>query len=262
MDRLRDDIRSIATPTEMQRLYPKESPGIKGSQSFKNPHANSATVILWIQMTVDRVQNAGACNSSSWSIFNEQLSHLMENVEAMNKIDKTQFPLPYAQIVKLLMIVFVTLLPFQIVKDCGYFTLLVSGLVALGFYGLDEVSEILESPFGNDPNDIDLRTDCLSLMADILTFYEERTMVKKDFNAVWDPEREAWQTILQEPEIRKWNDVETKTSRTYTEFCGCVTSEGLLAEDSFTRAGYAQQANQKRDGYTQLRTAEDSFTTF
>merc|ERR1719502_127491 len=98
----------------------------------------------------------------------------MQNVQSMNKIDKTQFPLPYTQIVKILMIVFVNILPFQIVDDCGLFTLVVMMLASLGFYGLDEVSEILESPFGKDPNDIDLSMYGKSLLADLQLFYNMR----------------------------------------------------------------------------------------
>ena len=40
-------------------------------------------------------------------------------------------------------------------------------LIALGFFGLDEVAEILESPFGNDPNDIDLMSYATDLVADL-----------------------------------------------------------------------------------------------
>merc|ERR1719265_1835843 len=53
---------------------------------------------------------------------------------------------------------------------------LVAGLVATGFYGLDEVAEILESPFGNDPNDIDLRDYGQNLLTDIELFYHGREM--------------------------------------------------------------------------------------
>lgn len=219
-DQLRDDIRSVATPEEMKRLYPDENPDARGSECTKNPAANSALVMFWVQMTVDRVQNAEACNASSWSIFNEQLAGLMQNVQAMNKIDKTQFPLPYAQIVKILMVVFIHMLPFLIVEDCGLFTLVVVGIVSLGFYGLDEVAEILESPFGNDPNDIDLRAECLGLMSDISMFYNERKHAKKDFDAVWDQDEGKWKLNLHEPEVHKWNDLEFETGE---EAPGCFS---------------------------------------
>lgn len=112
------------------------------------------------------------------------------------------------------------MLPFLIVEDCGLFTMVVVGIVSLGFYGLDEVAEILESPFGNDPNDIDLRAECLGLMSDISMFYNERQNAKKDFDAVWDQDQGKWKLNLHEPEVHKWNDLEFETE---AETAGCFS---------------------------------------
>jgi predicted membrane chloride channel (bestrophin family) len=39
-------------------------------------------------------------------------------------------------------------MPFILEVDCGNATPMIIFLVSLGFFGLDEVAEILESPFG------------------------------------------------------------------------------------------------------------------
>ena len=74
----------------------------------------------------------------------------------MEKIDKLQFPLPYAQIVKMLVFFYIPWLAFTLAPKSGWTTPVTVVIAALGFFGLDEVAEILESPFGDDPNDIDL----------------------------------------------------------------------------------------------------------
>merc|ERR1712232_1052912 len=55
-------------------------------------------------------------------------------------------------------------------------TPLVCAIVSLGFYGLDEVAEVLESPFGNDPNDIHLRRYARRLMIDLNLIYHGQHM--------------------------------------------------------------------------------------
>ena len=85
----------------------------------------------------------------------------------MDKIDKTQFPFPYCQIVKWLTIVFLGMLPFSLAQVCGWWTLGFSAIATIGFFGLDEVAEILESPLGNDPNDLDLRDYGETLLSDM-----------------------------------------------------------------------------------------------
>lgn len=229
-DFMRDDIRSIATPAEMQRLYPDEDcPTADGSKCIKNLFANHHSVILWIQMAAERLHAAGACNPAVLSIFNSQLSSIMENVQAMDKIDKTQFPLPYAQIVKILMFLYVFTLPFQVVAQCGHYTIFISALAALGFYGLDEVAEILESPFGSDPNDIDLRVDFLVLMKDMRTCYRERAAVLQDFDATWNLAEKCWNVSLNEDSLDTWNDVETaNTARSWP--CRCASGEDTFLE--------------------------------
>jgi len=64
--------------------------------------------------------------------------------------------------------------PFFIVSEMGIFTPVISAVVALGYFGLDEVAEILESPFGNDPNDIHLRKYGVRLMRDLEMIYNNR----------------------------------------------------------------------------------------
>jgi putative membrane protein len=84
------------------------------------------------------------------------LAQIEKDLEDMEMIDKEQFPFPYYQLVKVLMIAFLTLLPISLTASCGYFTPVVELAAAFGLFGLDEVAECLETPFGNDVNDYDL----------------------------------------------------------------------------------------------------------
>eukprot|EP00929_Paragymnodinium_shiwhaense_P009990 TRINITY_DN11446_c0_g1_i1.p1 TRINITY_DN11446_c0_g1~~TRINITY_DN11446_c0_g1_i1.p1 ORF type:complete len:485 (-),score=109.05 TRINITY_DN11446_c0_g1_i1:373-1827(-) len=172
-DSLRDDIRRLTGKNEFMMLYHEEDTEKIGSMSM-NRCANPTVIHFWMQVSISNVLHAGACPPPICASLQQRLQNLMTHVMGMNKIDKTQFPLPYAQIVKLLNLVFIFSLPFLIVHGTGYLTPCVCVLVAIGFFGLDEVAEVLESPFGNDPNDIHLRRYGRKLMEDLSMMYHSR----------------------------------------------------------------------------------------
>eukprot|EP00929_Paragymnodinium_shiwhaense_P092016 TRINITY_DN51890_c0_g1_i1.p1 TRINITY_DN51890_c0_g1~~TRINITY_DN51890_c0_g1_i1.p1 ORF type:complete len:464 (+),score=83.69 TRINITY_DN51890_c0_g1_i1:112-1503(+) len=175
-DAWRDAVRNLATLPEMEMLYPNEDPDTPGADS-KHPCANPSVVVFWIKLLIGHILHEKKalappiCNGMSMHI-NALLGHSAE----MEKIDKTQFPLPYAQIVKLFLCIFVYLLPFLLAKETGWATPGIATLAAMGFYGLDIVAEILEAPFGQDANDIDLSHYGQALLADLELFYNMRHM--------------------------------------------------------------------------------------
>ena len=52
----------------------------------------------------------------------------------------------------------------------GWWTLGFSAIATVGFFGLDEVAEILESPFGNDPRQTTWRLLCRFFLAMTCSF--------------------------------------------------------------------------------------------
>eukprot|EP00929_Paragymnodinium_shiwhaense_P010337 TRINITY_DN114938_c0_g1_i1.p1 TRINITY_DN114938_c0_g1~~TRINITY_DN114938_c0_g1_i1.p1 ORF type:complete len:439 (-),score=108.78 TRINITY_DN114938_c0_g1_i1:272-1588(-) len=167
----RGEIRKLANRVEMELLYPGEDPDTPGSES-KYGCANPNIVLFWLKLLLGHLlHDKAAVAAPILNGFSIQINMLMGNAIVMEKIDKTQFPLPYAQIVKLYLFVFVFIMPFVLAKDTGWATPFIAALAALGFYGLDEVAEIMESPFGQDANDIDLTSYGRSLVADLGLFY-------------------------------------------------------------------------------------------
>ena len=68
------------------------------------------------------------------------------------------------QLLKVFLLAWVFSLPFVIVEECGYFTPFVMALIAIAFFGLDQVGAELENPFGTDDNDFPLLHMGLGLM--------------------------------------------------------------------------------------------------
>merc|ERR1712039_659901 len=58
-------------------------------------------------------------------------------------------------------------MPMLLAPATGWVTPFIAVLGGIGFFGLDEVGEILDSPFGCDANDIDILKDAMLLAEDL-----------------------------------------------------------------------------------------------
>ncbi|CAE7535304.1 unnamed protein product [Symbiodinium microadriaticum] len=179
MDRLRQDVAALAGDTEWSILYPGDHKSVSGSAS---PHDTTrpSIILFWVTLSLRKIMDHNATEAPIMNGLLTQLAAVGSCFWNMDKIDKTQFPFPYCQVVKWLTLVFLGILPFSLAAVCGWWTLLFSAIAAIGFFGLDEVAEILESPFGNDPNDLDLREYCDALMSDMELICQCREL-KLDF---------------------------------------------------------------------------------
>jgi len=166
MDRLRDDIAKLAGETEWTILYPGEDKRVKGSVS-NHSHTRPTIILFWISLSFRNILDHGALEPPLMAGMLSHLNAVGHCFWDMDKIDKTQFPFPYTQIVKWLTLTFLSMLPFVLAPSCRWVTLFFTAIATIGFFGLDEVAEILESPFGNDPNDIEIRSYGDALMSDL-----------------------------------------------------------------------------------------------
>merc|ERR1711920_891427 len=105
----------------------------------------------------------------------------------MNRIDKTQFPFPYAQLLKVLMLFWVFTYPFVLEPTCKVLTPIAMLIIAGGFFGCEGIAEILENPFGTDANDIDLKHHAGQLITDLeIMYYGREAKVDYVFNETND----------------------------------------------------------------------------
>lgn len=85
------------------------------------------------------------------------LTHMEHSYDAINQIISTPLPLPYANLCKLLLSIFLFTMPFMIDCSLGWFAnTIIPGTVSLALLGIDAIATELENPFGDDANDLDL----------------------------------------------------------------------------------------------------------
>jgi len=192
LDLLRRDIEAFCREDEFQRLYPGTEMGTPGSVAEQRA-ANPVIVLYWMQLILRKgYSKQFIAPPPVLSIMVNGVSGLERHFWTMEKIDKLQFPLPYAQVVKILVITYVFAFPFVIAADCRMLTMPITLLVSLGFFGLDEVAEILESPFSSDPNAINLRDFVEDLIRDLdVMFYHHEDMTKVAVEAGFDDEKSS-----------------------------------------------------------------------
>jgi hypothetical protein len=203
MDQLREDIRLLAGPAEYRMLYGEQaSDRIPGSVS-KCTHAKPIVVLYWIQIAITRCAKSHGVPGPIVNGFATKISSMGDQFWAMNKIDKTQFPFPYAQVVKILCTLFVFTLPFSLHSRTGDLTEIFVAIIAMGFFGLDETAEMMESPFGVDPNALDLKASGRELMFDMEMMYHGRNTQLDTVFAFGDENELNFQQVLRANSCRR-----------------------------------------------------------
>ncbi len=120
-------------------------------------------MMFFLRHSIVRNMN-GISNDLPWGIrerfvptMSGLVSSMMHSFEMANQIMVTPVPLPYANLMRTLMLVFLFSMPFFIDYRLGWFVNTVIPLVmSLALLGIDAIGTELENPFGDDANDLDI----------------------------------------------------------------------------------------------------------
>ncbi|MCY1015801.1 bestrophin family protein [Pyxidicoccus sp. MSG2] len=98
----------------------------------------------------------GRLSDITWSALSERVHALMSVFTACERIRSTPVPFTYTVLLHRTAYLFCLLLPFGIAEALGWFTPVLAAMIAYTFFGLDRLSDELEEPFGDAPNDLPL----------------------------------------------------------------------------------------------------------
>ena len=73
--------------------------------------------LLWLRLAVERMQKKGAIEPQQLLTVSQVINDLVGAYNSIDKVDKMVLPFPYAQLLKVLMLVYVFTLPFVIVEE-------------------------------------------------------------------------------------------------------------------------------------------------
>lgn len=103
--------------------------------------------------------------------------HAMGGVQAgCERILSTPLPFAYTLLLHRCAWLFCVLLPFGLVTVLGWATPVVSTVLAYAFFGLDQLGEEMEEPFGTEPNDLPLDALVRGIEADLLDSQDVRPL--------------------------------------------------------------------------------------
>lgn len=117
-----------------------------------------------VAMLVERVNSLykqGVFTGEQFLVLDKQLESFAEVVGACERIRNTPIPLSYSVHLKKFLFFYLMILPFGIMQDLKYASIIIMVLVFYAFAGLEVIGEEIEDPFGKDVND--LPTDDISI---------------------------------------------------------------------------------------------------
>jgi len=152
-------------------------------------------VILLLQATLAELYRGGQLLSAPHHMtLNMELTKLSEAFELIEQLGITILPLPYAQLFRMVTIIYLAVLPFAVVRELGWMAVLLSFLANLVYFTVDECAGEMATPFGADANDVDIekhvrRLDkhtasilsvCLNAPVENFDLYPETRMTNAD----------------------------------------------------------------------------------
>jgi putative membrane protein len=119
----------------------------------------------------DRLAHArerGLLSDYARAMLDQNVQLLVDYLGACERIRRT--PLPFAYVVHLrrALILYFFTLPFALVAEFGWVTVVAIWMVTYVFFGIEEIGVEIEDPFGQDDNDLPLETICETIAKNLL----------------------------------------------------------------------------------------------
>ncbi|CAK1362145.1 unnamed protein product [Cercospora beticola] len=165
VERHRRESVSVYKP-EYDELLP---PGTKGHEE-----AGLALILqlsVQVESYIKRAHDRGWFHSPQASQLTVQLNTLVAAFGTMQTIHLTPLPVAYLIHTRQVLALFCIVLPFALVKEMGWWSILLVSIVSFTLYGIEAIGAQLEDPFGYDRNDIkvdaiveDLRVETMVML--------------------------------------------------------------------------------------------------
>lgn len=100
--------------------------------------------------------------------LDRNVQQLIDFIGGCERIHRTPLPFAYMVHLRRTLILYCYSLPFALIKDFGWGTVLVTLLVSYVFFGIEEIGVEIEDPFGEDDNDLPLETICGTIESNLM----------------------------------------------------------------------------------------------
>lgn len=124
-------------------------------------------IAFWVGDYLQEQYRKGTLTIHELVGMTEILDGMVGAIAGCERILKTPIPLAYAIHLKQLLLIYCIFLPFQTVKDLGWFAVPVVTIVSFTLLGIEEIGVEIENPFGTDSNDLPLNGICETIRSNV-----------------------------------------------------------------------------------------------
>jgi len=112
-------------------------------------------VMSWIGKYVHEANIEGKMEGGQVMMgFDDNISKALQGWMGMNKICYQPLPFPYLHMLHWMIMAWCLSLPLCLISNFGWATCFISPVISCALYAIEEVSEEIEDPFGDDLNDL------------------------------------------------------------------------------------------------------------
>jgi putative membrane protein len=144
----RDNLRAKPNPQSL------ESNEWCSASEFSNADHVPNAILTALQREIEQLRKRGVLTDMQVLTLNDELRSFAEVHGGCERIKNTPIPYAYSIFIKKIIFIYSITLPFALIKDFGYWTILCTVFVFYSFVSLEVIAEEIENPFGTDANDL------------------------------------------------------------------------------------------------------------
>lgn len=154
-----EDLARFLSPREMERL--------QGQANIP------LAVTRFMGERLEHDWQHGLINEFHLPVLEASLTEMTAIQGACERIKNTPVPFAYSALIHRVVGSFCLFLPFGIVAQVRWMTPIVVLLICHAFFGLDEISDEIEDPFGSQPQCLSLEALCRTIEVNLLQYIDE-----------------------------------------------------------------------------------------
>lgn len=148
-----EELEPWLTPTELAKIKEVKTPPLE--------------IIRWLGDYLHKQGEKGGLNSYQLTAMNQLIDKLIEGLTSCERILNTPIPLAYVIYLKRLLLIYCVFLPFQLVSNSEWLTAFLVFLISFALFGIEEIGNEIQEPFGYDINDLPLDQICQTIQNNV-----------------------------------------------------------------------------------------------
>jgi putative membrane protein len=150
---INSELESLMTPEQFLKLKAVQSTPLQ--------------LAVWIGDYLQQQYNRNLVSANQLTAMNVLVNGLLEALTTCERIVSTPIPLAYGIYLKRLLLIYCFSLPFQVVDTLHWWTSPIAAILCFVLLGVEEIGTEIESPFGDDANDLPLDEICSTILNNI-----------------------------------------------------------------------------------------------